>query len=365
MTRQPAVKRRPTRAEDRAQCQALLCDGSRSFYAASLFLPLQIREPATAMYAFCRLADDAIDEDTTGDGLERMQERLDLIYAGTPADHAADRAFARVVQRFAIPRALPQALIEGFEWDTGGRFYQTQAELEDYAARVAGTVGAMMTLLMGVRAPDSLARACDMGVAMQLTNIARDVGEDARRGRIYLPLDWLREAGIDPEAFLADPKFSPELGEVIQRLLHAADVLYERGAVGIQTLPPNCRPGINAAMVLYSEIGREVERNGLDSVSKRAVVPASRKIVALTRMMRRFNKEQIRVMGRILGEAPLAANRFLVRAVQDQNPRVRSIRPTALAMGRVEHRIMWLHNLFQRLDERDRRPARKQGKDTD
>lgn len=352
MSRFPPAKLPYTRAKDMAECRSLLCDGSRSFYAASLFLPRQLSEPATALYAFCRLADDAIDEDPEGDGLQRMQARLDAIYAGEPENSAADRALMRVVQRFEIPRALPQALLEGFEWDTGGRMYATGEELEDYAARVAGTVGAMMTLLMGVRSPDSLARACDMGVAMQLTNIARDVGEDARRGRLYLPLNWLQEAGIDPQAFLADPVFTPELGSVVKRLLDEADRLYERGAVGIQTLPPAYRPGITAAMVLYSEIGREVERNGYDSVSSRAVVAPSRKVMALTRMMRRFNREQLRIMGRILGEAPSAANRFLVRAVQDQKPRSPSIRPTALAMGRVEHRIMWLHNLFQRLDQK-------------
>ncbi|AHK79489.1 phytoene synthase [Ectothiorhodospira haloalkaliphila] len=354
--------KRPTRAADMAACRSLLCDGSRSFYAASLFLPRQIREPATAMYAFCRLADDAIDlDDGRGDGLERMQDRLDRIYEGKPRDFSADRAFARVVQRFSIPKALPQALLEGFEWDTGGRTYPDLASLEAYGARVAGTVGAMMTLVMGVRSPDALARACDMGVAMQLTNIARDVGEDARNGRIYLPLNWMEEHGIDVEAFLADPKFTPEIGQVVQRLLEAADRLYERGAVGVQTLPPSCRPGIQAAMALYSEIGREVERNGLDSINQRAVVSPSRKIWALTQMFRRFSDKQLTVMNRILVEEPLEANRFLVDAVREHPFGRESIRPTAMAMGRVEHRLMWLHNLFHRLEERDRsmRMARK------
>ncbi|MFP4080037.1 MAG: phytoene/squalene synthase family protein [Ectothiorhodospira sp.] len=344
---------RPTRTADLAACRELLCDGSRSFYAASFFLPRQIREPATAMYAFCRLADDAIDLDERGDGLERMQDRLDRIYAGVPRDFPADRAFARVVERFAIPRALPQALLEGFEWDTGGRTYPDLAALEGYGARVAGTVGAMMTLVMGVRSPDALARACDMGVAMQLTNIARDVGEDARNGRIYLPLEWMHEEGVDPEAFLAHPRFTPELGRVVQRLLKAADGLYERGAVGIQTLPPSCRPGIQAAMVLYAEIGREVERNGLDSVSRRAVVSPSRKIRALSRIMQRFSAEELQAMNRILAEEPLEANRFLVDAVREQPMEEVSVRPVSLAMGRLEHRLMWLHNLFLRLERRD------------
>ncbi len=107
-----------------------------------------------------------------------------------------------------MPRELPEALLEGFEWDLVGRRYETLEELQAYAARVAGSVGAMMAVLMGARSAAVLARACDLGVAMQLTNIARDVGEDARQGRLYLPLAWLREAGIDPERLARSARFS-------------------------------------------------------------------------------------------------------------------------------------------------------------
>ena len=180
-----------------------------------------------------------------------------------------------MVESFAIPRALPEALLEGIEWDSQGRRYEDLPALCAYAARVAGTVGAMMAILMGVRRPEDIARACDLGVAMQLTNIARDVGEDARAGRVYLPLTWLREAGIEPDDWLAKPHFNEALGSVVQRLLDAADALYARADSGIGRLPLACRPSIQAARQLYAEIGREVERAGLDSVSRRAVVPAS------------------------------------------------------------------------------------------
>jgi 15-cis-phytoene synthase len=102
-----------------------------------------------------------------------------------------------------LPRELPAALLEGFAWDAAGRYYETIDELHDYCARVAGSVGAMMALIMGVKNKQVLARACELGNAMQLTNIARDVGEDARNGRLYLPRSWMREAGIDPQAWLA------------------------------------------------------------------------------------------------------------------------------------------------------------------
>ena len=140
-----------------------------------------------------------------------LRHRLRRVYQGQPQDHAADRALAQVVRRFNIPAQLPEALLEGFEWDAAERRYETLADLHAYAARVAGTVGAMMALLMallmgvlmGVRSAAGLARACDLGVAMQLSNIARDVGEHARSGRLYLPRQWLRDAGIDPDAWLA------------------------------------------------------------------------------------------------------------------------------------------------------------------
>ena len=107
---------------------------------------------------------------------------------------------------------------------------------------------------------------------MQLSNIARDVGEDARNGRLYLPLAWLTEAGIDAEQLLHRPQYSSELGSVVGRLLQAADQHYRQAGAGIARLPLNCRLGIGAAGLLYAEIGREVGRRGMDSVSDRAVV---------------------------------------------------------------------------------------------
>ena len=159
------------------------------------------------------MADDAIDRTAAPRRrLRSLHERLDRIYRGMPVDHPADRAFAAVVERHLIPRALPEALLEGFAWDLNARRYDTIEDLHGYAARVAGCVGVMMTLVMGRRDPAILARACDLGIAMQFTNIARDVGEDARAGRLYLPQQWLREVNIGPNAFLARPAFSKRVG---------------------------------------------------------------------------------------------------------------------------------------------------------
>jgi 15-cis-phytoene synthase len=256
-----------------------------------------------------------------------------------------DRAFADVVARYGIPRDLPGALLEGFAWDTEARCYASIGELEAYAVRVAGTVGVMMSLLMGVRDESALARACDLGVAMQLTNIARDIGEDARAGRLYLPLEWLEQAGIDAQAFLAAPAHSPALGGVVARLLEDADRLYRRAETGIEALPRRCRPGIRAARWLYAEIGREVERRGLDSVSTRAIVPGWRKGQVLLRVLASGESCQD-----LLAEDPVPSARFLVEAAVAAGFE----EPAALPQGRIEERVTWLVDLFHRVEERQR-----------
>ncbi len=149
----------------------------------------------------------------------------------------------------------------------------------DYSARVAAAVGAMMCVLMRVRDADALARACDLGLAMQLTNIARDVGEDARAGRLYLPLDWLAEAGMEPAAFLRDPRPDPARSPAWSRqLLAEAESLYFRSEAGVAALPADCRPGIFAARRIYAGIGAAVARNGHDSVTRRARTGRGQKI---------------------------------------------------------------------------------------
>jgi phytoene synthase len=266
-------------------------------------------------------------------------------------DLAADRAFAGVVAQFSIPRDVPDALLEGLAWDAQGRRYETLPELYAYAARVAGTVGVMMSLVMEQREPEIVARACDLGVAMQLTNIARDVGEDARAGRLYLPLSWLREAGIDPDAWLAKPAFTREIAMIVQRLLDAADALYGRATIGIRNLPRACRPGIYAARALYAEIGRELERRGLDSISRRAVVSTSRKLTVLAQTLFALDVEWAPAK-KLAPAHQLEQTRFLIDAVAAtplRNPK----RPDKVRARPIEDRIVWVIDLFERLERRD------------
>ncbi|TGD42906.1 phytoene/squalene synthase family protein [Pseudotabrizicola sediminis] len=256
---------------DMAACRAAIRTGSLSFHAASRVLPARVRDPALALYAFCRVADDEVDEGTDKAGaVLRLRDRLDLVYQGRPRDGFADRAFASVVEEFDMPRVLPEALLEGLAWDAMGRRYDTLSGVLDYSARVAAAVGAMMCVLMRVREADALARACDLGLAMQLTNISRDVGEDARAGRVFLPLDWLEEEGVDLQPFLADPAACNGVRRVTARLLREADRLYQRSEAGVAALPLACRPGIFAARHIYAGIGTQVARAGHDSVTQRA-----------------------------------------------------------------------------------------------
>jgi phytoene synthase len=300
-------------------CRQLMRGGSRSFFTASLLLPARVRGPATGLYAFCRVADDAIDGSAEpARAIETLTARLDAVYADRPADHPADRAFAGVVQRHEIPRALPDALLEGFAWDVAGRRCETVEDVHAYGARVAGTVGAMMALVMETRGRVALARACELGVAMQLTNIARDVGEDARMGRLYLPAQWLREAGIDPDAWLAQPRFDAALASVVQRLIDESERLYARAECGVGALPRDCRPGIQAARLVYGDIGRTLQARGLDSVNTRTVVPRARLFARVAQALAAGIVSPGHPLTAGGGVEPLPAVRFLVDAAASE-----------------------------------------------
>ncbi len=350
--RQPCADN-PTLSEaDLSHCRDLLSGGSRSFYAASLLLPRRVRDPATALYAFCRIADDAIDAGQASDEtLDRLNQRLDRAYRGDPEPTPVDRAFSAVIGIYGIPREIPDALIEGFSWDAAQRRYETIDGLIAYATRVAGTVGAMMAILMGANDEDRLARACDLGIAMQLTNIARDVGEDARAGRIYLPLNWMHEAGVDPDRFIDAPSHSHALGSVVARLLAVADEYYRRSEAGIARLPADCRAGIYAARLLYSGIGSQVARNSFDAISERAVVSPVRKVAVLPRIIAYAALPQLSPSSFALPAAPQA--RFLVNAARrNAAPHWPIEKP--VAWWNISGRLVKAIELFDALERRER-----------
>lgn len=301
--------------EDMQHCRDAIRTGSLSFDAASKLLPAHVRRPALALYAFCRLADDAVDDsDNKAPAVLCLRDRLELVYQGRPRNTPADRAFAAVVMEYEMPRALPEALLEGLAWDALGKNYHSFTDLLAYCARVASAVGAMMCVLMRVRDANALARACDLGLAMQLTNIARDIGEDARAGRLYLPLDWLAEHGIDPQKFLDNPTACPQLRQITRRLLIAADQLYARSEAGVPALPLACRPGIFAARHVYAGIGGDVARGGYDSISRRARTTRNQKLGWLALSIARSGLSIVLPRPATLYAEPAKETAFLVHA---------------------------------------------------
>jgi phytoene synthase len=331
-----------------------------------------MRTASIALYAFCRVADDLVDNcaaegRSVQQSLNQLRERLDAIYAGHPQAWVEDRALAAVVQQYQLPRELLDALLEGFSWDGSARTYETLEDVQAYAARVAGSVGAMMCWLMGVRSADALARACELGVAMQLTNIARDVGEDARNARLYLPRQWLREAGVDIELWLTDPVCTPALKNVIERLLCEADRLYLQSTQGIASLPRDCRSAIMAARLIYAEIGEQLRRDGLNPVQHRAVVATSRKLSLLASAW--LQSSWLAPVAANLPAEPLAAIDYLVRHCTaaaeslhalavfnaSQLPQGRMSVP-ALASRPLGQRAEWMLELFERQEISRRQP---------
>ncbi|OYQ34254.1 phytoene synthase [Niveispirillum lacus] len=341
-------------------CTASIRRGSKSFHLASLLLPRATRQAAHALYAFCRHSDDLIDDQgRRPDALYRLRQRLDRIYNGVPCDHACDRAFGRIIRDHAIPKHIPLALLDGFAMDMVDRRYRTIAEVKQYAARVASTVGLMMSLVMRSGDAWTLARAADLGLAMQLTNIARDVGEDARNGRLYLPLDWLREAGVDAQAFLARPIFTPALGQVVERLLAEADRHYMLGHAGIARLPAGCRHAIRTAALTYQDIGRSIARNGFDSITQRARTTLPRKL-ALVLGAARPLALPVAIAAKAATAPPDPAVARLVTVAADAFAAAESQRAALVRTGSRLDRVTAILLDMQRRQKEDRRTQRLQ-----
>ena len=337
---------------DLEACTELMRGGSKSFFAASRLLPVRLRPPAIALYAFCRLADDAIDEgDDPVLAMADLKSRLAAIYAGRPGTEDADRALTIVVHRYGVPCGLLEALLDGFLWDSQGRRYETLADVEAYGARVAGTVGAMMSIIMGASSDTAISRASELVVAMQLTNIARDIGDDARMGRLYIPRAWFREIGMDADAWLADPVFDSRIAGFTQRLLLRADALYRRGEFGLAELPWDCRPAIQAARLVYAEIGKQLERDGLNSVNHRTVVSTARKLALLARAA------AVAVKAPAVPDvtlSPVPDIHYLVDIVITESNPLALEKPWTLPVRSFDERVVWMVELFSRLEQRER-----------
>jgi phytoene synthase len=174
----------------------------------------------------------------------------------------------------------------------------------------------MMCILMNVRDGDALARACDLGIAMQLTNIARDIGEDARNNRIYIPTDWMKRNGIAIDAFLKNPENFPEVSILVKQLLNKADYFYKRAGAGYFSLPKECRPGIFSAGKIYSKIGKHIAASNYDSVSRRAYTTTFEKFLMLISSIGNSALTTVMPIPSTIHAAALPEVNFLVNSVK-------------------------------------------------
>ena len=261
--------------------------GSKSFaVAARLFAP-DVRASAYMLYAWCRHCDDEID------GQELGFNTADAATAATTACLAGLReqtlaalhglatepiflALQTVAAKHEIPERLPLDLIEGMAMDVRQESYATLDDTLRYSYHVAGCVGVMMAMIMGARERATLERACDLGIAFQLTNIARDVGADAGVGRVYLPADWLAEAGVAGDG-VSDPNNRAAVHAVTLRLLDEADRYYASAYYGIANLPARSALAIAAARRVYADIGNVVRESGADGAARARVTSARKR----------------------------------------------------------------------------------------
>jgi len=275
-----------------ASSETAIAKGSQSFAAAARLFDRNTREDAVLLYAWCRHCDDVVDGQTLGheqqdDFRKGQQQRLDLLRERTASALQGEQvsgpvfeALRRVVERHQIPARHPEELLAGFQMDVTERRYQTVSDTLDYCYHVAGVVGVMMAMIMGVRDPKTLDRACDLGLAFQLTNIARDVVEDAHAGRVYLPAELLARHGldvIDPE----DMAQRPALHAAALELLDLADDYYASAYVGIAALPSRSAWAIAAARRVYRAIGSKLRAGGPEAWNRRVSTSKGEKIALL------------------------------------------------------------------------------------
>lgn len=255
----------------------VLAHHGKSFRFAGRFLDKQQLEDCARLYRFCRFIDDLVDEAsdavTARSQLEVLKDNLDR---GCSADPIV-QDFIELTRQCQMQARVVSELIKGIESDLTPVLLQSESQLLRYCYRVAGTVGLLMCDVFGVSDTNARNHAIDLGIGMQLTNIARDVKEDASIGRRYIPSDWIGEAS--PEA-LATPRQTPlrSINESVARLLALADKYYASGGQGLRFLPSRAQAGITIAAGVYREIGVVLSERGFDIHSGRAQVGLLRKI---------------------------------------------------------------------------------------
>lgn len=277
-----------------AYARTSIARGSKSFAAASRLFQPQMREQVWLLYAWCRACDDIVDGQdhggamTNGGDMDARLSRIELLTEGALAGtHTGEPAFdclALVARECALPHRYIFDVLEGFALDAEGWRPASLPDLLAYSYHVAGAVGCLMAIVMGVKSDNEavIDRACDLGLAFQLANIARDVAEDAAAGRCYLPRDWLHETGLD-ESGLLDPAARPHLAALTTRLATLAGRYEDSARAGTPALSARAAWAVLAATGIYGGIARKVASAGEGALDRRQTTTRTEKLGWLVR----------------------------------------------------------------------------------
>lgn len=263
-------------------------NGSKSFRAASRLFDRTTRERAWLLYCWCRHCDDVSDGQVYGFGtaargnVSVLRGKTRQVLLGNPVPGLPFQALGQLLSECPLPHCFIEDHLAGFALDEMDWQPLSEDDLIVYCYHVAGAVGCMMAVMMGVSAEDSdtLGYAADLGIAFQLSNIARDVREDLAVGRCYIPIDWLDEFGVERET-LFEPASQPALAAIAKRLVDIAEVYEASARKGVPALPFRCRLAVLAALRIYGAIGRRVRMLGSDAWEQRVSVSKSRKLAFL------------------------------------------------------------------------------------
>lgn len=296
ITQSPCMRTLASLEDSYQLCRQITAKYAKTFYLGTLLMPVAKRRAIWAIYAWCRCTDELVDgnnaQGTTPETLERWERQLESVFAGHPLDDT-DVALVDTLQQFPLDIQPFRDMIAGQRMDLYRSRYETFEELYLYCYRVAGTVGLMSTAVMGVDQSDynapwnryrepyiPIQEAIALGIANQLTNILRDVGEDARRGRIYLPLQEL--AMFDyTEKDLMNGVIDDRWRALMKFQIQRARKFFTQAECGVRELIPDARWPVWSALMLYEQILGAIERNQYDVFTKRAYVSTPRKILSL------------------------------------------------------------------------------------
>lgn len=260
----------------------LISKAGKTFYFATLWLEKRMRYDAALAYDFCRTVDDIADADPARPDRDEFLRGVSQAVLSRDGSHSLVRPLVSLLSRFPEVCEPLAALVDACREDVPSLCIKDEADLERYAFGVAGNVGLIMYPILGGRSPQGRAHAADLGIAMQCTNIARDVFEDITRGRVYLPSAWL--SGCALRDLLDDSTaVEPIVVDAVQKLLRFADVRYARGLAGVHYLAPQSQFAIRVAAQCYAAIGERVIRDGR-LARERAVVPFTQKVVMACKM---------------------------------------------------------------------------------